>query len=610
MLSLNSIPKIKKWSFFWVIAYVLVWLLFFSWFWSHALYIDDVHNQGSIVAGHPIVWADWALHITMTTAIAERGVEMSPLMLGEKLAYPYFANALSALLVRASVPLLTSLIVPSFLASISVVVLLIIFYNKVLFSWKQAILATHLFFVSGGLGFVYAFNKVFDSISVQMQNAQNIPQSIFLLVKHFYLQLLHPEMYYTLIPEQEIYWANMLHAMLIPQRSFLFGILITLLAFLLLHKCRTIYLQKKGIAQVFLAGTLLGLLPFIHMHSFLSAGILLAGWSIAFIFAPIVLNATNTEPCEHYKITKKNIVSRVLIVGFLGVTVLSIAIPILFRLQAFDQSAISIQIGWMLSEINPSASILDWIFFVIKNWGLMVVGSLLSLFFAYKQQKLFLFSWALPFFILFVLAHCISFQPHLWDNTKMFAWAHLGMSGVFAWGLSQLWRRSQSLLIGTLILGTVFTITTLAGTLDLYHLLRNDLQTYTFITNDEIELAQWVQKHTDVDSIWLTSDTHNHWLPTLTGRQIVMAYRGWLWTHGYEYHEYESMISGIYTNPYANHTLLHDLNVSYIVVGPHEINTWNANVEEWKLHFSLLHTHQNTFIFTSHLKDVVDQQVP
>jgi hypothetical protein len=122
-----------------------------------------------------------------------------------------------------------------------------------------------------------------------------------------------------------------------------------------------------------------------------------------------------------------------------------------------------------------------------------------------------------------------------------------------------------------------FLTMVLAGALDCYRLLLPSLNTNRLYSAEEIELADWVRNNTDPHSIWMTGSNHNNFLFNLTGRQPLVTYEGWLWSHGYDYRSVWTDLAFAYANP-RNKSVLAKYNVDYILVGPNENTRWGADV--------------------------------
>src|SRR5258708_17112324 len=133
-------------------AYFVAWILYFILFWRKAVFFDP---SGNFFAGQVNIWGDWAAHFTMGTALATRGIFISsPLLLGAKFSYPFFADLISAILLRSGVPFILAFVIPSFLSSIAIVFALYFFYFQVFRSRAIGILASLIFLLNGGLGFL------------------------------------------------------------------------------------------------------------------------------------------------------------------------------------------------------------------------------------------------------------------------------------------------------------------------------------------------------------------------------------------------------------------------------------------------------------------------
>lgn len=525
----------------WYYLTLLSWTLYFLLFWSKALYVD---TAGNLIAGHPLIWADWAAHLTMVTAIAERGVFIAnPLILGEAFRYPFATHAISATLLQLGIPLTQAMVLPSLLGSFLLLGSLIWWFTTLLKSKNKAAFATSIFLLSGGLGVFFIPN------------------------------LAAPLTYATYAENTGIVLINTVVGMSIPQKPFSWGMSFGLIALtLILHWWKKIANQadntKQNQGQLVISGFLLGLLPIIHTHSYLATGIILACWSGVSLISK--------------RIQKKHFLAE--FKGWLIIMVAALSTSLLsFGLMGFNPLAIQnsgqafmhLQLGWLASNYNQV-----WPVFVLKNWGISIVIAAVSTLFLLKcvyrtkrqmgfknllQTQLLTVSGS--FWGLFLIAQTISFQPNVWDNSKMFAWAYLGLAGLITYGLAQLPTKlfPISLVLISLLIS--------AGGIDVLKSLNHDNNSYQLSSSSDLSLARWVTQNTPEDSIWLTANTHTHWLFTLTGRQAIMTYPGWLWSHGYEYDELETLTTAIYTQGLdqgIHLAKLRNLGVTHIVVGPYE----------------------------------------
>ncbi len=556
------LPYLKKHVV--TIAYFAAWFAYFGRFWSRALFINDA---GDLVAGQVNIWGDWAAHFTMGSSLAYRGLWLSssPFFLGARFAYPYAANLLSAVLIRLGLPFTAGFLVPSFVFSCLIVVALFWLYKNFFKSSAVAIIASLIFLLNGGMGFWYYIQDV--------AKASDPLETI-----------INPRHEYTRLDSQNIKWISVIDSMIIPQRAFNHGFALTLVALAWLYivgvQNNAEAKDKKKphfLTELKLYGPpclILGVLPFIHTHSFLAAGIILACWG-------------GGQLLENWWLKKKNLkvtFKKWLLIAYLTAV---IAIPIL-KFFFFGQVGGFLQWypGWLATEFK-----MNWLLFWWKNWGLTPLLAVLGWVWLYlsakkTEQKFSAVYIFLPFFILFALANLFLFQPFSWDNTKLIAWAAVGFAGLAGYGLVELWKLrwfTKPLVV------VLFMMTIASGLIDAYWLQRRELHSFTMYSAEELELAEWVKTNTPVDAIWLTGDQHNHFLFNLAGRQAVMTYRGWLWTHGYKYLPTEADVSQMFRNP-KRQDLFQKYGVDYAVIGPNELDVWDADPVGFEQEFTTVKT--------------------
>ena len=100
--------------------------------------------------------------------------------------------------------------------------------------------------------------------------------------------------------------------------------------------------------------------------------------------------------------------------------------------------------------------------------------------------------------------------------------------------------------------------------------------------------AESFRKISNPADIVLTSDKHNHWVSTLTGRQILMGYNGWLWSYGINYEKRREEILKMFSGSSEAENLLKQYNIRYVVVGPSERTDFNANESFFKKNHELV----------------------
>jgi hypothetical protein len=268
----------NKYSKALIITYFGLWISYFIIFWSQAITID---TAGNIVANHVNIWGDWAAHFTMGSRMAFDKLILlqSPFIVGKSFSYPFVANLISAILIRLGIGFFNSFIIPSFIFSLATIWALFFFYQKIFKSSLTAIVASLLFLLNGGLGFVYFIKDIIES-------------------KNPLLTIVNPPQQYTNIEHFLYRWISVVDSMIIPQRAFSLGFPLTLIALAL---CWSIFIKprknkKIKIKKLVVPVLILGLMPLIHTHSFLAAFIILATWLVGDIW----INADNKQTLKKW----------------------------------------------------------------------------------------------------------------------------------------------------------------------------------------------------------------------------------------------------------------------------------------------------------------------
>lgn len=450
--------------------YFGLWTAYFTWFWWHALRYDEA---GNLVAGNANLWADWALHFTLGNVMAERELlpTSSPLLLGAPFAYPFAADLISALLMKAGVGLVPAFVLPSYACSLLLLVALYYFLGVLFRSGHVAALGASLFLLAGGLGF--------------LQFVRDVAAAADPLAT-----LLDPPQAYTHLADWGIVLLSVIDGMLIPQRSFTLGFPLALIALGLVHSSLAASpegAQPVSWIRLCAAGLILGLMPLMHAHSMLAAFVILACWAASSLFF------------THHGTAWQRLWP------WLAVALITtlVALPLIVRFfgHAFSCGFLRWLPGWYARELGIGPFT-----FWLRNWGPMPLLALAGLAlwlssqrgFADRARELLRFA---PFFVLFVLANLFVFAPWLWDNTKLLVWAALGGCGLVAWFCVRLWqearrwRRGQtgamyaSWLLRLAVLA-VLLVSMASGTIDAWRVLRSVHDGHVLYTREDFALAQ------------------------------------------------------------------------------------------------------------------------
>jgi hypothetical protein len=405
-----------------------------------------------------------------------------------------------------------------------------------------AVVTPVLILLNGGFGWVLLFTKANDNDKGLMGVLSNLPASL------------------TVIPETTWRWGNAISALLIPQRGFLMGLPLAIIAFTqwwlatepkagptatatTRHDKRkevTIAESKfpLSVRRMIGAGVAAGLLPLVHAHSFVVVMVMSA------LLALLI-------PRWREWIT-------------FAVVASVIAIPQL--LWSTSHSAVNAssffawEVGWDHGQENP-------IWFWFKNTGFfipLIVASILLRGEGYLIKKRLLLFY-LPFTLCFIVPNFLKMAPWIWDNIKVLFYWWVASTPLVALLLTSLWRQGGARRATAVVL---FLTMTLAGGLEVAGIaLRSE--DYALFDNSGINFAEIVKQQTPPRALIMHAPVHNH--PVfLTGRRSLMGYPGHIWTHGLEFVRREGDVKRMYLGGSDALQLLNNYGIQYVVVGPQE----------------------------------------
>lgn len=530
-------------------VFIGAWFVFFYLLWRDMLVFD----ANGLRIGWLGIWGDWAAHFTQGSAFAYRSlwIKENPLLVGAPFSYPFAVNFISGLLVRFGMNFFSAFIIPSYFYCLLFVFVLVVFYLLVFRSKSIAILASSIFLLNGGLGFWWYLREV-------------VEKGV----------LFWPDKEYTHLSDQGIQWISVITSMMVPQRAFVFGFPIALLIFLMIFLQIQQQRHEWKVSRFLGAGLLYGFMPLIHTHSFLVLGIIFACW--------FVYSMMRKEHDKH------SVVHALLCWTIFGVVTLTIASPILltfYRGTVSDTAHgnfIRWYPGWYVNK-NAEHAGMNWMWWWLLNWGITLPLGIAGLFAMPRKQAIVL----APFFVIFVLLNLFLFQPFAWDNTKFLVWASLGISGCAGYALWVFMKAKGKVFFPLAMLLFFFAI--FSGGLDALYALDKSKHSWTMYSNDDLSMVEFVRQRTDPNEVFLTSDSHNNPIINLTGRKILMGFRGWLWTYGMNYGPVERDVMAIY---YANKDideLLKKYNISYVVFDGKVLSEYRADEKYFRNRFPIFY---------------------
>jgi len=475
-------------------------------------------------------YGDLALHATLANHFATAPTTLqSPIVAGQALTYPFLGDFLVGMLVRGGLGLSLAFALTGWL---SVMIGLGFVHAVAVRSSPSAgagTIAVWLVVLSGSaVGILFAASDL---------HAHGAPAHLADLPNYSHMRA------------RNVVFANLVSDFFLPQRA--------LVAALPCFWAAVVAAQRgwrtDGRHAITVAGVAMGLLPMLHTHSFLY-GIGLLVWLA--IWRSVTMRAPAWAWWRAVAIA------------------LVLAAP-----QLAWQFGHSWQHGfgrWRLGWIAPRGQF--W-WFWLCNWGLALVLAPVALVHARRTPRSFALPLLLAALVVFAVANLYQFQPHDWDNMKFFVYAYMfvaiGLAGVLASGFAAGGlRRGASALV--LVAMTATGALSLAREAD-----RHD----RLASTAELALATRLRSVLPVDARVLTSDQHNHVVPMLTGRAIVMGYRGWLWTYGIDYRELERDIGVIYAGRPGTEALLRQRGVTHVYIGPGERRSFHADAAWFGDHY-------------------------
>lgn len=491
------------------------------------------HADGSLYSGGKSALYDMAFHAAITNSFVH-GANFPPLytpMPPAPLLYPFLPDFQSALLVTLGIDLHTALVTTGVLLALALTGIFYFFALRLLTlstagaaetrSRFAAALATFLFLLNGGLGFVYFFRDWRASGKTLAAFCSAL------------------ETNYANLADKGILWANIIADGLLPQRTSLFGVPLTLIIFSLF----AIFWRENGASAakshggrlLFGAGVLAGLLPSFHTHSYAAVG-LVSG--ILFLMRP----------------------RRAWVAFWLPAVLL--ALPQLARLASHVAASgfAHIQLGWR-GHNEP-----NWLLFWVRNIGLPTLLIIPAWIYSERPVRRFY----LAFLALLVFSLVLILSPNDYDNLKlMYYWYAATCVLIAGWLVGLAARRAW---LVPVVLAVLVSIA--SGVLALAYELQSKSPMFS---HNEVAVAEFVREQTAPRSLFLTAPSLHQPMLSLAGRPIVRGATAWLWSHGYPFAEREADVRAIYSGREDAVELLRYYGVDYIYLGPRETQELKAN---------------------------------
>ncbi len=472
---------------------VLALFLFLLIAYLHFSFVLQTHLDGSI-SSPEATFVDYPFHMGIISSFAygSNFPPHYPNFAKAPLTYPFIADFLSAVFIVAGTGMKESIILGNLLFFFALIIAAISLARKVLKSKIAAAFVIVLFLLNGNFGIFYAIH---DAMA-----AEDVGKFI-----------ANPPVAYSHVYQNGIHFMNILTHVFIAERSGLMGFAVALLYYLIFFEIFRTKISRASdenpSRKIIVAGLLLGLLLMAYAHAFLAACI------ISFL---AVLPSLINRPRETlYKWLPLVMIALVLVLP-----------QLVWTSQVLKKGFIDYQFGWM--SMNANSSFAELASFWIKNIWVVLI---LAIYGAIRFPKIRY--WYLPFVGIFIIANFFRFQPQDWDTIKILIHWYFASCVIAAAVLAEFFKRSPAfkvLAISVLILATASTY------LNLIWYAHHEP---TLFENDQLEVAEWIRSNTPQKSVFLTSDAHNHLVPSLSGRPIVLGFGGQIWTQGIKTEDYD-----------------------------------------------------------------------
>ncbi len=501
-------------------------------------------SDGSLHSGQS-TYGDMCMHLGIISSIS---VQQSfppeySLLPGTAIGYPFLCDSVSSTFYTLGAGLRFSALLPAMYAYLLVVAGAYLLFEAWLGRGGAATLALYLFFVGGGFGFAYFFD-------LSEAGGGGISQ----ILSGFYTTPTN----YT---DKGIYWVNPIADMLVPQRATLFGWALLFPCLHLLYRAAILDEHRLFLPL----GVLAGCLPLVHTHSFLALGVI--------SLVPLIANC----------LSLRGGLRLFLCYGLIAAALAAPQLLCFTFKQAASGSFLRLHWNW----VNDKDS---WLWFYVKNMGLIFLLMPPALACARRESRLFFAGGAL----LWLICELVVFQPNLYDNNKLIFVSYALMCGLTAEFMAKVWTalREGALRRAAPVLAA-FTLTAcfLSGGLTLAreyvsgdHLgLGGWVESgYQVVSAQQRRLAEYVSENTEPDAVFATATNHNNAIAMLTGRSIVCGAGTFLYYHGLDYQPREAALKLVYEQPaewldfYAQ-----EYGIDYLLVSSHERGSWAVDEENF-----------------------------
>ena len=514
-----------------------------------------IMDDGSWWVGQA-TYGDLAMHMSFVTSIKNSAFPPDySIFPGMQLSYPFLMDSLSTTFYLFGWNIQAALAIPGTLMMVLCYMGVMCLAREMTAGKKTLILAALLFFLNGGLGFIYDFD-----LAGGTEHGGTL--TIWTRIKNIL------NGYYTTPTNQptpnNLRWSNVIADLMLPQRTLLGGWCMVIPCFYLLWTTFTDKADKNW-RPVVLLGVWAGALPLIHTHSFVALALCSAGMLVY----DMVHGPQRLPQLKWY--------------ALYGAIACIFSVPQLFGFtfnQVFQEgmenannSFIEFWFNWVNSSNGRFSGMIDgYGWFYLKNIGLPFLILVIALFEKNPKWRR-IFAGALP---IILAGEFIRFQPNIYDNNKLLYLAWLLCCMIVADWCAMLWQKLKGLRARPVIAGLAAVTFFLSAGLTLW---REAVSEYQAFSANAVALGEYARDNTEEDATFLTGVHHLNPIASIAGRDIVCGPDLWLYYHGLDTNDRKYDIRVFYADPENNTAVLEKYGVDYILVSSYERSDYDIDYE-------------------------------
>ena len=518
---------------------------------THVMRVDEWGNWN---VGQS-TYGDLPMHLAFITGLRNASFPPDyPFFPGQMLSYPFLADSLSSTFYLFGWSLQLSAILPA------VCMMSLCYFGTMVLARdmtrgkKTIVLSALLFFLNGGLGFLYDFDQ---AAGFEQDGTLTVMERIrFILQGYYKTPTNQPE-------PNNLRWSNLIADLLVPQRTLMGGYCMAIPCFYLLYALYAPETRKErgSVQGLVLLGIWAGALPLIHTHSFLALGLA----SLGYMLYDLVHEQEKGDVFRRYMIYA--VIAAVLALPqLLGFTFRQV-----FEKEGGTGNFLRFQFNWVN---NPDGNGMRdfYLWFYIKNIGLPFILLILACFEKDRHMRRILCA-ALP---IILSAELIRFQPNEYDNNKLFYLAYLLCTMVIADYAALVYRKLKGLRARPVIAAASLVVFFLSAGLTLW---RECVSSYQAFNASAVEAGMYAREHTEEDSVFLSGRQHLNPISSIAGRTTVCGPDLWLYWHGISTGERSADIAAFMTYPDANLDVLEKYGVDYIYISSYELSSYAVDTD-------------------------------